>query len=152
MMPGRSRRSGVAWSKDDMVKLLAGVPLFEGLSKKELEAVVGAGKEVDVRQGKQIVAEGQTGLGFHLVLEGSVRVLVGGEDRAQLGPGEYFGEMSLIDGGPRSATVVADTPVRTLSLASWAFLPILDDHPSIARKLLVELSRRLRSVEQSIRH
>ncbi len=142
----------MAWSKDDMVKLLAGVPLFEGLSKRELEAVVGAGKEVDVREGKQIVEEGQTGLGFHLVLEGKVQVLVGGEGRAQLGPGEYFGEMSLIDGGPRSATVVAETPVRTLSLASWAFLPILDDHPSIARKLLVELSRRLRSVEKSIRH
>lgn len=142
----------MAWSKDDMVKLLAGVPLFEGLSKRELEAVVGAGKEVDVREGKQIVEEGQTGLGFHLILEGTVRVMVGGEDRAQLGQGEYFGEMSLIDGGPRSATVVAETPVRTLSLASWAFLPILDDHPSISRKLLVELSRRLRSVEQSIRH
>jgi CRP-like cAMP-binding protein len=111
-----------------------------------------AGKEVTFDEGKPIVEEGATGAGFHLILEGEAAVLVGGRKRASLGPGDYFGEMALLDGGPRSATVKAMTPVHTLTLASWAFVPLVDKNPPIARKLLVELSRRLRNLERSLQH
>jgi CRP/FNR family cyclic AMP-dependent transcriptional regulator len=139
-------------SKKEVLSMLASVPLFEGLSRRELTTVYEAGKEVTFDEGKPIVEEGATGAGFHLILEGEAAVLVGGRKRASLGPGDYFGEMALLDGGPRSATVKAMTPVHTLTLASWAFVPLVDKNPPIARKLLVELSRRLRNLERSLQH
>ena len=138
--------------KRDTVALLKQVPLFEGLSRRELEQIMKVAKEIDFDEGHAIVEEGATGVGFHLMLEGEASVLVGGRKRATLRSGDYFGEMSLIDGGPRSATVKTVTPVRTIALTSWAFLPLLDDHPTMARKLLVEMSRRLRNVEKSLQH
>lgn len=137
---------------DEGLKLLGGVPLFEGLTDKELRSIHAAGKEVDHAAGSTMVAEGDEGLGFHLILDGQASVTVGGAKRASLGPGDYFGEMSLIDGGPRSATVTADTPVRALAITSWAFTPILNKNPEIARKMLLELSRRLRDLEKSLSH
>jgi CRP/FNR family transcriptional regulator, cyclic AMP receptor protein len=142
----------VAMSKKDILAMLGQVPLFEGFSKRELEAVFSSAKITEFSPGKPVVEEGATGVGFHLILEGEAAVTVGGRKRAVLRSGDYFGEMSLIDGGPRSATVRADTRVRTLGLTSWAFLPLIDDHPSMARKMLVEISRRLRGVEKSLQH
>jgi CRP/FNR family transcriptional regulator, cyclic AMP receptor protein len=142
----------VAMSKKDILAMLRQVPLFEGFSKRELDAVFSSAKITEFSPGKPVVEEGATGVGFHLILEGEAAVTVGGRKRAVLRSGDYFGEMSLIDGGPRSATVRAETPVRTLGLTSWAFLPLIDDHPSMARKMLVEVSRRLRGVEKSLQH
>lgn len=136
----------------DPLDLLAKVSLFEGLSRKELQTINRSAKEVHFPPGRTIVSEGSTGVGFHMIVEGKVKVSVKGRTRAELGPGGYFGEMSLIDRGPRSATVVATTEVTTLSLASWSFLSILDKNPQISRKLLVELSRRLRTAEKSHSH
>lgn len=138
---------------DDRTReLLATVPLFEGLTRRELESILSAAKDVEVEPGKHIVEQGESGLGFHLILEGTCKVVVNGDEIVSLGRGDYFGEMSLIDGGPRSATVIAETRVRTLSLTSWTFLPLLDENPSIAKKLLIEMSRRLRAAERSIKH
>ena len=142
----------MARSKKDMVALLGQVGLFEGLSRRELESILAAGKEIRHGEDHDIVEEGATGVGFHLILEGEADVLVGGVPRAKLRTGDYFGEMSLLDGGPRSATVRSVTPVQTLALTSWAFMPLLEKMPSIARKLLVEMSKRLRQVEDSLRH
>jgi CRP/FNR family cyclic AMP-dependent transcriptional regulator len=139
-------------SKKDILAMLGQVPLFEGLSKKELEAIHNSAKVTEFPPGKTVVEEGATGVGFHLILEGEGAVTVGGRKRAVLRAGDYFGEMSLLDGGPRSATVRAETTVRTLGLTSWAFLPLLDEHPSMARKLLLEMSRRLRNLEKSLQH
>lgn len=136
----------------DAEPMLKSVPIFEGLTKKELEAVMSSAKEIEFAPGREIVKEGASGVGFHLILEGQANVIVGDHAQAKLGPGDYFGEMSLIDGGPRSATVQADSAVRTLSLASWEFTPLLDSNPSIARKMLIELSRRLRAVESTHTH
>jgi CRP/FNR family cyclic AMP-dependent transcriptional regulator len=138
--------------KKDALAMLSSVPLFEGLSKRELNAIVNVAKEIEFEEGHAVVEEGATGVGFHLVLEGEVAVLVGGRKRATLGAGNYFGEMSLLDGGPRSATVMTVTPVRTLAITSWAFLPLIDKSPSIAKKMLQEMSRRLRSLERSLTH
>lgn len=73
-----------------------------------------------------------------------------GRTRSELGPGDYFGEMSLLDGGPRSATVRASEPLTTLSIAEWNFRPLLKSHPTIAYKMLVMMCRRLRSVERNV--
>lgn len=139
-------------TKRDLLQMLKSVSLFEGLTNKELEAVLRVGKDVTHEAGQSIVEQGKRGVGFHLITDGKARVLVRGRTSAHLKPGDYFGEMSLLDGQPRSATVRAETDVRTLSLASWDFLPLIDRHPSIARKMLLEMSRRLRDAEDSVTH
>lgn len=128
---------------------LAGVPLFQGLSKRELQAISSVAEEIEHPAGENIVVEGKSGAGFHLILDGSASVNKGGREVTVLAGGDYFGEMSLIDGGPRSATVTATTPVRTLSIASWEFMPILEKHPGIAAKMLLEMVRRVRRLEGS---
>ena len=139
-------------AKRDALAKLGSVPLFEGLTKRELDSIYRVAKEIEFEPGHDILEEGSTGVGFHLILAGKVDVLVGGRKRATLGPGDYFGEMSLIDGAPRSATVRTSSDVRTLALTQWAFLPLLDKLPSIAKKMLVEMSKRLRALEKSIQH
>ena len=137
-------------AKQQTIDLLKTVPLFEGLSKRELDLVYRTGKEVSFDAGHDIVEEGATGIGFHLILQGDVDVLVHGKARAKLSRGDYFGEMSLLDGGPRSATCRTASEVHTLALTPWAFLSLIERSPSIAKKLLVELSKRLRKLEQSL--
>lgn len=138
---------GWLMADSDMLAKLGSVPLFEGLSDKELKDVLGRTRVVEHDADREIVEEGHGSVGFHLILDGSVTVLQNGEVRRTLGPGEYFGEISLIDGKPRSATIRTDAPVRTLSLAAWNFAPLLDAHPSMARKLLLGLCGHLRAAE-----
>ena len=132
--------------------MLASVPLFEGLSARELQQIHRMGKETDYPAGKVVVKEGGSAVGFHLILKGKARVSIKGRTRTTLGPGDFFGELSLIDRGPRTATVTADTPLRTLSLVSWEFVPLLERQPSIARKMLVVMCHRLREVDRSLTH
>ena len=136
-------------AKDKPVDMLGTVGLFEGLSRKELRQIHQMGKEVSFPAGRAIVKEGETGLGFHLILEGKAKVTIKGRRHDLLGPGNFFGELALIDRGTRTATVTAETPVRTLSIVSWDFLPMIEQNPSIARKLLLEMCRRLRGVRTS---
>ena len=131
----------------EMLERLRSVPLFEGLSNKELQDVLGRTRVVEHSGGGQILEEGTGGIGFHLILDGTVTVLQGGVVRGTLGPGDYFGEISMIDGKARSATVRTDGDVRTLSLAAWHFAPLLDAHPSLARKLLLGLCKHVRAAE-----
>lgn len=139
-------------SQAKLIELLKSVPLLQGLSKRELKAILQAAEDVEHPAGESIVREGATGAGFHLILDGRAAVSIGGEVRKHLGPGDYFGEMALIDKGPRSATVTSETPVRTLIISAWTFNPLLDQFPSIARKLLVEMTKRLRIAEDSLTH
>jgi CRP/FNR family cyclic AMP-dependent transcriptional regulator len=134
------------------VDMLAAVGLFEGLSKKELNTISKTGRHVEFPAGSVIVKEGEEGIGFHLILTGKAKVSVRGRSRTSLGPGKFFGELSLIDRGPRTATVKAETDVTTLSLLSWEFLPLVEKTPSIARKLLLEMCRRLREADKSHTH
>ena len=129
-----------------MIHRLRSVPLFAGLSDKELEDVLSRTSVVE-HEGTEIVEEGRGGVGFHLILDGTVTVLQGGGVRRTLGPGDYFGEISLIDGKPRSATIRPDGSVRTMSLPAWKFAPMLDDHPKMARTLLLGLCAHLRAAE-----
>lgn len=127
---------------------LATVDLFRGLSARELKRLATLAREVDHQSGNAVVAEGHAGVGFHLILDGSATVTSKGVQRRVLGPGDYFGEISLIDGLPRSASVVADGPLRTLYVPRNEFSVLMDEHPEIARSLLVVLCARLRSLEQ----
>ena len=132
---------------DPMVEKLAQVEMFQGMSPKELEAIHEHSREMSFSAGEVIAAEGDRAGRFHLILEGTVSVDVHGTARPSLGPGAAFGEMSLIDDAPRSATLTAETDVRTLSISGFNFRPILLEHPEIALKLLQQLSARLRAVE-----
>ena len=131
-----------------MIDRLREVAIFRGLDEKELHRIVEVGKEVRFEPGKVVAEQDGGAAGFHLILDGEVSVDVSGRERARLRAGQYFGEMSLIDGKPRSATVRAEEATTTFALTSWQFLPLLDEYPSISRALLVELSGRLRRVEQ----
>lgn len=130
-----------------LIDRLRTVAIFRGLEEKELERIVAVGKEVHFDAGKVVAQQDGGAAGFHLIMDGQVSVDVDGRQRARLGAGTYFGEMSLLDGLPRSATVKAEEPTTTFALTSWQFLPLLDEYPSISRALLVELCARLRRVE-----
>lgn len=137
---------------DDRLKLLGSVPLFGGLSKQELKQVLASGREVEFGAGRDIVQESDQARDFYLILSGQASVWVRGRRRQELGPGDHFGEISVLDGGPRSATVTAEGPVLALRLDRSNFLALLDKHGSIGRKLLVELSSRLRAAEGVLVH
>ena len=134
------------------LEMLACVTLFEGLSRKELLAIEKQAHEVEFPAGATIVTQGDEGVGFHMILSGRAKVIVNGRTRDTLGAGKYFGELSVIDRGPRTATVKAETAVRTLSLTSWQFMPIVEKNPSIARKILLELAGRLREERRDPTH
>jgi CRP/FNR family transcriptional regulator, cyclic AMP receptor protein len=133
-----------------LVEQLKTVPLFSGCSDRELASLATFLREVSFPAGREIVQEGRTGTGLHVIIEGETKVVVGDRTRRRLGPGAFFGEISLLDRGPRTATVVAETPVRTVSLSSWNFRAALKEHPSIAVKMLEELASRLRMAGLSV--
>jgi CRP/FNR family cyclic AMP-dependent transcriptional regulator len=136
---------------DDLVERLARVDLFAGFSRKSLLRLTRSGREVQRGPGYEVASEGGGAAGFHLILEGRGHVEVGGVARRDLGPGEYFGEISLVDGKPRSATVRAgDDGLRTFAIPVWEFRALLDDHPELTRALLDNLCARIRSIEATI--
>lgn len=120
------------------------VDLFAGLSKRHLERLADKTRSVPHGAGKEIAHEGADGCAFHLMVSGSVEVLVHGEPRATLGPGEYFGEISLIDGKPRAATVRTTSAATTLAIDVGDFRALMDHEPGFTRALLLKLCERLR--------
>lgn len=131
----------------ELLGMLRDVPLFEEMSDRELNAIANRGRIVDHKPGHEVVQEGGGAVGFHLILEGKASVLRHNEVRGRLGPGNYFGEISLLDGKPRSATIRADEPVQTFAILAWEFSPLLDEHPQLSRKLLLGLCAHLRAAE-----
>jgi CRP-like cAMP-binding protein len=136
--------------QDPKVAVLRSVPLFAGCTDKELEEISKMAKEVQFPEGKQICKQGQTGLGLHVITDGETKVVINGRTRRRLGPGAFFGEMALLDNGPRSAAVVAESEVSTLSLSAWDFKEVVGNHPTIALKVLEEMSKRLREADSSL--
>jgi CRP/FNR family cyclic AMP-dependent transcriptional regulator len=132
------------------VERLKAVPLFSGCSARELASLSRFLREVEYPVGRQIIREGRTGVGLHVIMEGETRVMVGDRTRRRLGPGAFFGEISLLDRGPCTATVIAETPVRTVSLSAWNFRAALKEHPSLPVKMLEELASRIRASGSSI--
>ena len=133
----------------DTAELIAGVPFFDGLDGKSRKAIVKEGKEVSFNEGDRVVGEKGSGVGFYLIIDGKVEVRKGPKLLATLGRGEFFGEMSVIDGQPRSADVVAVAQTKCWVLSAWAFSGLIKGHPEVAIPMLKELVRRLRTVEAS---
>jgi CRP-like cAMP-binding protein len=126
------------------VEQLQRVPLFEDLDQRELRSLASSFKERTFNAGDTIVTEGSGGVGFFVIDEGEAKVTLRGEERARLGPGDYIGELALIDDGGRTATITAETDVRCYGLTSWEFRPLVENNASIAWKLLQALAKQLR--------
>jgi len=138
----------VSQHQHDIPGKLAKVPIFSGCSKREIAIIARAAKEVSHREGTVIAREGERGIGLFLILEGQCGVTIGGKSKAKLGPGDFFGEVALLDGGPRTATVAALSPVRLVGITGWVFRGLLMEHPSIALRTLEAVAGRLRSVSK----
>ena len=130
--------------------LLAQVPLFAELTQAELGRIAAVAKRASYRDGETIVEEGSLGGRFFVIQSGTAKVQTGGRTRVTLGPGSYFGELSVLDGKPRSASVVASAPVRAWSIAEFNFRALVKQYPALAVKLLGALSTRLRAAERSL--
>ena len=133
-------------------QLLGTVGLFSGLGPDELAAIAQRAVEVDFGADRTIVRQGEVGTGFFLIATGLARVVRDGETVAELGPGDFFGELSLLDGEPRIAAVVSQTPTACLAIASWDFEALLEERPRLAILILKGVARRLREVSEEHRH
>jgi CRP-like cAMP-binding protein len=125
--------------------MLGRVPLFSGLGKSQIRTMATTAKERAYRDGETIVKQGEKGIGFYMLLSGQAKVEKGGKPVATLGPGQYFGEMALIDQLPRTADVRASGAVRCLVLSPWEFWAAVGNEPEVLRTLLKETVRRIRS-------
>jgi CRP/FNR family transcriptional regulator, cyclic AMP receptor protein len=131
--------------KTDPTESLRRVPLFAGLDRKELELLGKLIKEQRYDKGAAIVKTGADGLGLYIIKEGKVAVIRNGQRVASMGPGEFFGEISVLDGGPRTADVRAESDTVCLTLVSWEVKPLLMENASISYKMLLALVKRLRA-------
>jgi CRP/FNR family transcriptional regulator, cyclic AMP receptor protein len=133
--------------RDAFLDHLAKVPLFSALSKKDLALIAKSAEDVKVDAGKVLVTEGSAGAEFFVIMDGKARVTRRGRKVAELGPGQFFGELALLDRAPRNATVVAETPMEVLVLGQREFAALIDEVPGLAHKLLAGIARRLREAD-----
>lgn len=136
--------------RSQKVDVLKGVPLFGALSRRQLDAVAREADELQVGAGRVLAREGTLGREFLLILEGTARVERGRKVIARLGRGDVIGEMSIIDGKPRSATVIAESPSSVLVVERRCFVGLLDTVPGLQRKLLESLCERLRAADEAL--
>jgi len=129
--------------KNAKLEMLGRVPLFAGLSKKELTQVASIADEIDLPPGYVLVEQGRVGREFFVIVSGSVRVAKNGRKVNELGDGDYLGEIALLTDAPRNATVTATTPLRALVITDTAFRSLTRRMPSISQKLLTTLAARL---------
>ncbi len=132
----------------ERIGILGSVPLFEDLSKHQLRKLANLAKEVRHPAGHVVVEQGHEGLGFHIILSGTAKVAVRGRTRRILEPGAFFGELALIDRGPRSATVTVTDPATMLFLPGMDFRKLVREDAALSYKLLVHVTQRLRDAEQ----
>jgi CRP/FNR family transcriptional regulator, cyclic AMP receptor protein len=132
------------------IGLLAVVPLFEGLSAKHLRRIRDLAEPADYMAGASLVKQGAPGDAFFVILQGSAKVVVGKRTINRLMPGDYFGEISLLDGGVRTASVVSDTPMKVLMVDRSKFIRLLEREGAIAVALLEGLARAIRRTDRSL--
>ncbi len=134
---------------DPLVEALGNVPLFRNMKPRQLRELLSTGKERSYPPDTRVLKKGDAGLGLFMVLDGEVEVRRGSKALARFGPGQFFGEMTLLDQQPRSADVVALKPTRCVVLSSWEFWGWVADKPDILRGMLTEMARRLRETTQT---
>jgi CRP/FNR family transcriptional regulator, cyclic AMP receptor protein len=135
--------------KSDQLNALRSVSLFSSMSDRDLKAVLDGCREEVYSDGQAIVREGTPGGPFFLIVEGQAKMQIDGKTRRTLGPGDYFGEIALIDKGPRSATIVASGNVKALAIASWDFLALCEQDFKIAHKVMMGLAAAVRALDKT---
>lgn len=133
--------------KDEFIDHLAQVPLFSACSRKDLQQVAKRAEDVNVEPGKVLVSEGAAGHEFFVIVDGTAKVSRHGQAVATLGPGQFFGDLALLDHAPRNATVTAESPMELVVLGQREFSGLIDDVPGFAAKLLAGLAQRLRAAD-----
>jgi CRP/FNR family cyclic AMP-dependent transcriptional regulator len=142
----------VTLTRDRTTELLSRTRLFAGVDPEGLNRIADRIRELDVPADRVIARQGEIGTGFFVIAEGMVRVIRDGETLAELGPGDFFGELSVLDGKPRNAMVVSTQATVCLALASWDFEAVVAEQPSVALAILRELAGRLRESTEAHRH
>jgi CRP/FNR family cyclic AMP-dependent transcriptional regulator len=123
------------------------VPLLKGLDDRHIETLSRTFTDRTFSAGEEMTSEGGGSIGFFIIEDGEAVVSVGGEERRTLGAGDYFGEIALIDEGPRTSTITAKTDVRCYGLTPWQFRPLVEENATIAWPMLVALAQRLREAQ-----
>lgn len=141
------KESALTETSHDTADLLSKTNIFSGLSRRQLKRVIAQSREVDHEAGHEIALEGVLGLAFHLLLSGEVVVSIGSKEVRRLHRGQYFGEIAMIDGKPRSATVTVTEPTRTLVVPHYLFVELIEEEPAFTRDLLSLLCARLREAD-----
>lgn len=129
--------------KNAKVELLKSVPLFSECSRKHLNEIAGIADEIDLRDGKELTQEGRPGREFFVLVDGTADVKKGSRRVNRLGPGDFFGEIALVRQTPRTATVVATSPIRALVITERSFRSLLEHQPEIQGKVMSALAARL---------
>jgi CRP-like cAMP-binding protein len=129
--------------KNAKVELIKGVPLFSQLGRGELDEVASIADEIDLAEGKELTVEGQPGREFFVIIEGDAAVRQGDREINRLGAGDFFGEIALVEDRPRTATVVAETPIRALVITDRSFRTLLERSPEIEGKVMSARAARL---------
>jgi CRP/FNR family transcriptional regulator, cyclic AMP receptor protein len=142
--------SGIRIPQDEKIRHLQKVDIFANCTRKQLKAVAAISRVVEAPTGTVLTRAGESGEEFFFILDGAAMVEVTRRKRVRLMPGEFFGEMSLLDGEPRSATVRAETDMRLLVILRRNFQSLLTQVPDITRAILIVLSRRLRDLERTL--
>jgi CRP/FNR family cyclic AMP-dependent transcriptional regulator len=138
----------IARTRRETAAVLGGVPLFQGFSKRHLTRLAKDTDELTYAPGDRIVEEGNLGEALFVVLSGQGKVVRGRRTVGRVVPGDFFGELSALDGGPRTATIVAETPMRVLRLFRRTLTALVEDEPQLSLKLLDGIVRRVREVER----
>ena len=139
-------------TRDRKTELLAAAPLLDGVDAAGLERIADRTVEVAFTDGHVIARQGEVGTGFFMIASGGARVMRDGGTIATLGPGDFFGELSVLDGRPRVAQVIAAGETICLALASWELEAVINEQPSVALALLRGLAGRLRALTEADRH
>jgi len=145
-----ARAGATEFSRDAQLRHLQRVPLFSGFDEAELRRVAELSRIVEAPVGTVITQLGEPGDSFFVIIDGTATVRTPIGAGIQLKPGDFFGEMSLLDGEPRSATIVAATDLRLLIVDRTHFWRLLDETPDLIRRILTILSRRVRRLEQTV--
>ena len=138
--------------KDAKLDLLRKVPLFSGCSSSSIAEIGTLTEEIDVPAGKVLMRQGETGEEFFLIVSGRVRIERNGRQLDSLGPGDFLGEISLVDGQPRSATATAEEASRLIVIAHREFHSLLDSNPGIQKRVMISLAERVRRLEPEVAH